>query len=414
MTLTACRFCSGADLAPVLELGRHPPSDAFLTAADLEAPEASHPLDVVRCTGCGLVQLDLAVDRRQLFSSAYLYASSASESMAAHLAGLCREAVARFSVNGNSLAVDIGSNDGTLLAAFRDRGLRTLGVDPSPQVAALARRRGIETREDFWNAAVAADIAAAQGPARVITGTNVFAHTDDPRAFLEAARSLLDPEGVLILEFPYLRDLLEHCQFDTIYHEHLFYYALRPVARLARECGLTVFAVRHVPVHGGSLRVFLGHSGGAHREEPAVAALLAEEEARGLYTGAPYDDFARRAREIRAQVRDLLSRLKQAGRRVAGYGAAAKGNTFLIYCGLGTESVAYLVDRNPLKHGRYTPGTRIPVRPVEWLADNPPHDLLILPWNWKDEIMRQQRAFAENGGRFIVAIPALELFDGPP
>jgi len=377
---------------------------------ELHQPEEAYPLEVVRCEDCGLVQLDVAVDRRTLFASAYVYASSASETMAAHLAGLCREASERFGVNGRSLVVDIGSNDGTLLSAFKARGARTLGVDPSPRVAAMARSRGLETLEAFWSAEAAARITETAGRAALITATNVFAHTDDPRGFLEAARRLLDDRGVMILEFPYLLDLLESCEFDTIYHEHLFYYAFRPLVRLARECGFDVFDVQRVKVHGGSLRVFLQGTGEQRPATEAVAALHVLEDARALDSHSPYENFARRASAIRDDVGGFLRRLRQEGHRIAGYGAAAKGNTFLNYCGIGTETLECLVDRNPLKHGRFAPGSRIPVRPVEWLAQAPPDDLLILAWNWKDEIMRQQRAFAESGGRFIVAIPSLEVY----
>jgi novobiocin biosynthesis protein NovU/D-mycarose 3-C-methyltransferase len=405
MNVTACRICGSGRLAPVLDLGCHPASDRFLSAGELEEAEPRHPLVVVFCESCGLLQLGYEVDRGPLFSSHYLYASSASTSMTAHLGRLAGEIVERFGLAGGSLAVDIGSNDGTLLRALAGHGLRTVGVDPCPNVAALALAKGIATVAGFWGLATARSLRESHGRASVVTGTNVFAHAADLREFVSAAAEVLDDDGVLVLEFPYVVDLLDGVEFDTIYHEHLCYLSLAPLRDLFGSLGWRIFDVQRLGVHGGSVRLFAQGPRSRWPATGALADMIDLERARGVRSVETYRAFARSVRRIREEARALLGGLNENGHRVAGYGAAAKGNTFLNYCGLGPEDVAYIVDRNPLKNGLFSPGAHIPVRPPAALVSDRPDYLLILPWNWKDEIIAEQRPFAEAGGRFLVGIP---------
>jgi SAM-dependent methyltransferase len=402
-----CRGCDAGTLERVLELGQQPLANAFLRSPDEFATELRFPLDVYLCTGCGLVQLLDVIDPEVLFRD-YIYVTGTSRTIAEHNRRYAATVTEELGLGPDSLVVEVASNDGSLLEQFRRHGVRTLGVEPARNVAAVAQARGLETVTEFFGEQIAPSLLAAHGPASVVIGNNVLAHVDDTQGFLRAARSLLVPGGRVIVEVPYLEELVDRLEYDTVYHEHLCYFSVTALLALCRQAGLTVVRVDRVPVHGGSIRVWAARNDEQAAPPRAVRDFVAHEDVRGLTS---LGRFRRLAADVRFQ-REALNRLLEqrlgAGRRVAAYGAPAKGNTLLNYCGITPDVVAFTVDRNPMKVGLYTPGTHLPVRAYETLASDPPDDLLILAWNFADEIMRQdqERAFHERGGRFILPIPA--------
>ncbi len=400
-----CRICAEPQLDLVLDLGEQPLANAFLPAALLDAEEARYPLRLCRCPRCGHAQLDRTVPPEVLFGD-YPYVSGTSETTLAHFAAYAREIAERFLPRRDGFVVEIGSNDGTLLRAFDRGAVRGLGVEPARNIAALANAAGIETLNDFFGETLARSIRAGYGAADAIVANNVVAHIDDLSGLARGIAGLLAPGGVLVAEFPYLVDLLEHVEYDTIYHEHLSYFTVRAAADLFRRAGLTLFDARRVPVHGGSLRVYAGAD---RRVEPTVEALLRLERERGLAGPAPFEAFAHRVVRQRGALRALLGDLAAKERRIAGYGAAAKASTLLNYCGIDRTVLDYIVDRSPLKQGLYTPGGRIPVRAPEVLLEDRPDAVLLLAWNFADEILRQQARYRESGGTFIIPIPEPRL-----
>ena len=399
--LDACRACGGGPLKPFLDLGETPLANAFVTQTTVDETEARYPLEVVFCGRCALVSLSGVVDPEVMFRD-YIYVSGTSDTMPRHFADLGAEVVDRFA-GDHGLVMEIGSNDGTLLKAVKAHGARVLGVEPATNIATLATRAGIETVNDFFSGALARRLRASHGPARAVLANNVVAHVDDVRDLVGGVHDVLAPDGVLVMEVPYLVDLLDRVEYDTIYHEHLSYFALAPLARLLASGGLSVFDVKRVAVHGGSLRVYASRD--ARPATGAVGELRAFERERQLDTLTPYEAFAERVRGQREALVGLLRRLRAEGKRVAGYGAPAKGNTLLNFCGIDTALLEYTVDKNPRKQGLFTPGMRLPVRPVETLMSDRPDYVLLLAWNFADEILRQQAAYREAGGRFILPMP---------
>jgi SAM-dependent methyltransferase len=385
----------------VLALGDQPLANALLkSVADFDG-EAFFPLDLVYCRGCTLVQILDVVDPEVLFGH-YLYVTGTSETIAAHNERYADAVVARLGLGPGHLVAEIASNDGSLLACFKARGVRVLGIEPARNIAEMARQRGIETVGRFFDRHAGGEIASAHGKATAIIGNNVFAHVDDPVGFLAGCGDLLTDDGLVFIECPYALDMLERGEYDTIYHEHLSYFSVTSLARVAEAAGLSVDSVERVPVHGGSIRVAF-RKGGAHGAHPMV--MMNMERADGLTSLERWQEFGKEAERNRTDLLRLLDGLRANGQTVAGYGAPAKGNTLLNYCGIGVDRIPWTVDRNPLKVGRFTPGMHIPVLPVETVMERRPDCLLILPWNFADEIQRQQRAFAAAGGRFIIPIP---------
>ena len=400
--LERCRVCAGGPLESFLDLGETPLANSFLTKERLSAPEPRYPLELVFCRGCALVSLSAVVDPEVMFRD-YIYVSGTSDTMPKHFAELGTEVVERFVGGPSGLVVELGSNDGTLLKAVKAAGARVLGVEPATNIAAIAEKAGISTVNEFFSAALARTLRAERGPARAVLANNVVAHVHDVRDLVAGVHDLLDDDGVMVMEVPYLVDLLDRVEYDTVYHEHLSYFGLAPIVRLMTDAGLHVFDVRRVAVHGGSLRVYASKD-----RRPAGAALeelRALERDRKLDTLAPYEAFAERVRAQRSALVGLLRGLRAEGKRVAGYGAPAKGNTMLNYCGIDTTLLDYTVDKNPLKQGMFTPGTRLPVRGAETLVADRPDYVLLLAWNFADEILRQQAAYRESGGRFIHPLP---------
>lgn len=399
-----CRVCGGRDLERFLSLGEQPLANTFPRDASEFERERFFPLDVYFCAECSLVQLLDVIDADVLFRD-YIYVTGTSTTIAAHNEQYARTVVALLDAGPTDLVVEVASNDGSLLHHFRELGVRTLGVEPASNIAAMASASGIETVNEFFDLATAQQIRAVHGPAKAVVGNNVLAHVDELRDFLAGFRALLSDDGLAIIEVPYLGELLDRLEYDTVYHEHLCYFSVTALVRLCDEVGLRIVRIDRVPVHGGSLRVYAAPTSvpGAHAAD--AGDLLRAERERGLSEMATYRQLASDVEATRTALRSLLHRLRDEGRTVAAYGAPAKGNTLLNYCGIGPDLVAYTVDRNELKVGRYTPGMHLPVRPVETLLEEPPDYILILAWNFADEIMEQLREYRAAGGSFILPIP---------
>jgi SAM-dependent methyltransferase len=404
---TRCIVCRQEAVEEFLDLGETALANKFRTAAELHEPEPRFPLEVGFCRSCGHVQLMRFVPPDAMFED-YLYVSAASDTLKAHLHDLSDVVVSRERLGRDDLVVDIGCNDGTLLGGFARHGVRTLGVDPAKNLAALAGMNGTERFVGFFGEETAPEIVARWGRASAITATNTFPHIPDLHGFVRGIDTVLSDDGVFVIEAHYLVDMLEQHAFDTIYHEHVSYWALGPMTRLFEEHGLQVVDAERLPIHHGQLRVTVARAG---RRAPSgrVAATLAAERAGGIDTLERLEAFAAATRKIKADLRQLLEELRADGKRVVGYGAPAKGNTLIGFLELGPETVAYIADRSSLKQGRYTPNAPIPVVPPEQLLEDQPDYVLLLAWNFAEEILEQQTEYRARGGRFIVPVPDVHV-----
>lgn len=415
---TRCRACSGDRLIDFLDLGVQPIANRYVAAADRGAPEPAFPLHAYACLDCALIQVPDRVPAE--FFRHYLYVPSAADGLRRHFASLADRLAGYSSVRGANEAyvpdasylVDIGCNEGVLLRACAERRLRVVGVDPARNLVERVRAAGIEVVNEYFGADVSRGLRERHGRAAAITTTNTFNHIDDLHGFVRGVRDLLAADGVFIVEVPHAADLLEHNEFDTIYHEHLSEFSVRSMVELFRACDLEVFDVEALTVHGGSMRVWGQHAGGPRPMSAAVASWLEDEDARGLRAPATYDAFRERVEALRETLRAQIAALRADGKRVAAYGAPAKGMTLLSYCALGPAEIAYVVDRSPLKQDRFTPGTGIPIVPPERIASDPPDVMLVLAWNYLDEIVEQQADFVRRGGRFLVPIPTPRFVGG--
>ncbi|MCS6953996.1 MAG: class I SAM-dependent methyltransferase [Bryobacterales bacterium] len=399
---TTCRICDSSRLRLFLSLGEMPLANSFLSTPEEFSAESRFPLDVYFCENCTLVQLLDVVDPEVLFSH-YVYLTGASETMRAHFRGYARRVAELLSLSPRDFVVEVASNDGSLLKEFQQLGVQTLGVEPARNIAEQARRDGVPTITEFFNAALGRELRTRYGAARAVMANNVLAHVDDPVDFLRGCATLVSDDGLVIWEVPHLLELIARLEYDTIYHEHLCYYSATPLLRLAERSGLRIVRVEQVPVHGGSLRMYAARGANGHAAE--ALALVGQERRHGLAEFARYERFAAEVCRNRTALRGLLEQLRHAGQTLAGYGAPAKGNTLLNYCGIGPALLPFTVDRNPWKVGRYTPGMHIPVLPVSALLERRPDYVLILAWNLADEILLQQAEYVRGGGRFIVPIP---------
>ncbi|ATE64037.1 class I SAM-dependent methyltransferase [Rhizorhabdus dicambivorans] len=412
MTQPTCRFCRAPLALDLIDLGQQPLSNAYLTRAKLDAGgEGFYPLHVRVCEQCWLVQADDPVAHDAIFDDDYAYFSSYSASWVAHAKRYAEAMKARFGLGPSSLVAEVASNDGYLLQHFVAMGVPVLGIEPTANTAAAAIDRGVPTEVAFFNARAAAEMKARGIQADLMAGNNVLAHVPDIADFVAGFPILLKSEGVLTFEFPHLLKLIELVQFDTIYHEHFSYLSLLAVEKVLAANGMRAFDVEQLPTHGGSLRLFCAHQGASHAETPALRDVRAAEAAAGLDTRAPYESFTARAEAVRDGLLVFLDRAAAEGKRVAAYGAAAKGNTFLNYAGVTAPRIEAVFDANPHKQGRYLPGSHAPILAPSEVATMRPDYLLILPWNLKDEIIGQMATIRDWGGKFVIAVPTIEVID---
>lgn len=407
-----CRFCRAPLTETFLDLGDQPLANSNLTAAQLEAgTERAYPLHARVCSRCFLVQVDDPVAADQIFDAGYAYFSSYSASWVEHARRYAEATAARFGLGPQSLVVEVASNDGYLLQHFVAKGIPVLGIEPTLGTAEAARARGVPTEVMFFGAETGQALAERGVRADLMAANNVLAHVPDIGDFVEGFRRVLKPQGVITFEFPHLLNLIEQVQFDTIYHEHFSYLSLLAVEQVLKAHGLRAFDVELLPTHGGSLRLFCGHQGSPHAETPALQALRAREAEAGLGDLATYRGFAPRVEAVRDAFLAFLRTARAEGRRIAAYGAAAKGNTFLNYAGVGAHDIVAAFDANPVKQGRYLPGSHIPILSPEQVAEVRPDYVLILPWNIRDEIIGQLAFVRDWGGRFVIATPHVQVLD---
>ena len=397
-----CRSCDSKDLSVFLSLGHLPLSDGFLEARQLVDNEPRYPLDVAFCATCSLVQILETVPPEELFGADYPYFSSFTDTLLKHSEANVKERISERNLNPSSLVVELASNDGYLLQYYKAAGVPVLGIDPAPGPVAAARAKGIETLEAFFGSEFARQLAVEGRRADVIHANNVLAHVADTNGFVEGIATLLKDDGVAVIECPYVKDLIQHGEFDTIYHEHLCYFSVTALRALFRRHGLFITRVVPLAIHGGSLRVFVEKQ---NRPEHSVEQYIESEQRLGLDRLDYYADFSNRVSEIRSELNQLLQGLKERKARIVGYGAAAKGTIMLNYVGIGQETLDFVVDRNTHKQGRFVPGVRLPIAAPERVLAEQPDYLLILPWNFKDEIMAQQAEYRRRGGKFIVPVP---------
>jgi hypothetical protein len=398
-----CRACGHARLDPVLSLGTTPLANALVRADQREAEEPRFPLELVFCPACSLTQITETVPPADLFRE-YVYFSSFSDTAVASARAIAERIVEERGLGASSLAMEVASNDGYLLQHYACRGVPVLGIEPARNIAVVAEERGIRTVSEFFGRDLAGQLAADGLRADILHANNVLAHVPDLGGFVDGIRTVLKPDGVAVIEVPYVRDMLDHVEFDTIYHEHLCYFSLTAVDRLFAARGLIVHDVERLAIHGGSLRLFVSPHGSRARGA-AVETMLRDEQEYGLADGAAYTEFARRVEDLRSALLALLSRLKSDGKRIAAYGASAKGSTLLNYCGIGRETLDFVVDRSTVKQGLFTPGTHLPIRSVETLLEEMPQSVLLLTWNFAAEILDQQAEYRRRGGQFIIPVP---------
>ncbi len=407
-----CRFCNSDLSLTMVDLGSAPPSNAYLTADQLNAPELWYPLRVLVCEQCWLVQTEDYTRAEELFRPDYAYFSSVSASWLEHARRYTEMIIDRLSLAEGSMVIEIASNDGYLLRNFVQRGIPCLGIEPTASTAAVSRENGIETVEEFFGADCAKRLVKQRGHADLMVANNVIAHVPDINDFVEGIRIALKSGGTATFEFPHLLNLLRHNQFDTIYHEHYSYLSLTTMRAVLAAHGLTVYDVEELPTHGGSLRVYARHAGhAALAVRPSVSEVEQEEITANLRKTSGYAGFQESVNAIRAATLRFLYDSRAAGQQVVAYGAAAKGNTLLNYCGIkGTELIRYVVDRSPHKQGLYLPGSHIPIVGEERLRETRPAYVLIFPWNLRDEIAAQLAYIRDWGGEYVVCIPELQVF----
>lgn len=412
MTECLCRFCRAPLFRTFIDLGVSPIANAFLGATQLNKMEPFYPLHAYVCETCLLVQLEDFEAPEHIFNDQYAYFSSYSDSWLDHARRYTEKITARLGLNQDSFVVEIASNDGYLLQYFVKKGIPVLGIEPSDNVASAARKKGIDTLVEFLTKNSAEEVVARKRRADLVLGNNVLAHVPDLNDFVEGLKVLLSEHGVLTMEFPHLLCLIKENQFDTIYHEHFSYFSFLAVSQIFAKHGLRIFDVDQLPTHGGSLRIYAAHEASRRWEEQAsVAKLLAEERSAGLNDISSYSNFSEQVNKTKLDLLRFLIDVKRAGKKIVGYGAPAKGNTLLNFCGIRSDIIDYTVDRSPQKQGMFLPGTHIPIAAPEKIFESKPDYVLILPWNLRDEIAAQMSGIAAWGGKLVVPIPEVRVLD---
>lgn len=404
-TITQCRICNNPDLQPILSFGCTPLANSLLTKEQLEQPEKVYPLEVVFCPHCTLVQITETVDPAVLFSH-YLYFSSFSDTMITHAAVLAQHLIRRRKLDQESLVVEIASNDGYLLKNYVTQGIPVLGIEPAQNIAKVANERGINTVAEFFNLELAQLLANERKKADIIHANNVLAHVADLNGVVGGIAVLLKETGLAVIEVPYVKDLLDHTEFDTIYHEHLCYFSLTALDYLFRQHALYIVDAERTSIHGGSLQIYI-----SQQETPseAVVQLLKQEKDWGVDKLSSYTQFSKEVARLRQVLSTLVAQIKSQGRSIAVYGASAKGSTLLNYFGLDKSSLDFVVDRSTVKQGLYTPGTHLPIYSPEKLLEARPDYVLLLTWNFAEEVLSQQSAYRQQGGKFIIPIPEVKV-----
>lgn len=402
VTETTCRSCGSDRLDTVIEFGSTPLADRLLRADQLDDPELSCPLTLAVCEACALAQILETVDPEILFFAEYPYFSSVSPSLMAHFAASAEAIMDRWPLGPDSLVVEAASNDGYMLKNFAARGIPVQGVDPAQAPATAAIEAGIPTLIDFFGSDLADRLVAEHGNADVFLGNNVLAHVPDLNGFVAGIATMLKQEGVAVIEAPYVVDLVDHCEFDTIYHQHLCYFSVTSLVALFERHGLHLNDIVRVPIHGGTLRMFVQH---VDDRQPIIDELLAMEQERGFDGTAAYEDFAERIATLKRELRTIIDGAKAEGATIAGYGAAAKATTLMAYCDIDGDDLEYVCDLSKYKVGRFMGGNKLEIVPPSRLTEDQPDYALILAWNFAEEIMKQNANFAEAGGKFIVPVP---------
>lgn len=403
-----CRICHNPNLQEFLSLGTTPLANNFLRKEDLSKPEPKFPLALCFCDTCKLVQLSHTVDPEQMFRH-YVYVTSTTKTFQVHFGKMADHLAERFQLGPQSLAVDIGSNDGLLLKGFQQHGVQVFGVEPATNIAEMAQQVGVDTISQFFGPAAVAAIIARKGHADIITANNVFAHIGDIHAVAENVKQLLKPTGVFIIEIQYFGDTMRDMTFDNVYHEHLSYFTLTSLQHFFQRVGMHIFDVQHVDSHGGSLRVFIQKAHGPHAVAEVVAHTLEKEQHFGVNDFSPYQKFAQKVYETKQKVVETILALKRDGKRIAGYGAPAKASTLLNFCELTAKHLDYIVEDNPLKQGLHQPGTHIPIVDREHLDAHLPDYLIILAWNFAPEILAKVKPLMDQGMKCIVPLPELRM-----
>ena len=407
-----CRFCKNELSDVLIDLGHSPASNSFLDKEGLDEPEMYFPLKVYVCSKCFLVQIAEYKKSNAIFNDKYVYFSSYSKSWLAHSKEYVQMMVERFGFNNSSLAVEIASNDGYLLQYFKEKNIPVLGIEPTANTARIAKEKGIETVVDFFGVQLANKLVSQGVKADLLLGNNVLAHVPDIVDFVGGMKILLKEDGVITMEFPHLMQLIDHNQFDTIYHEHFSYLSFRTTQQIFASQGLELFDVEEVPTHGGSIRIYAKHLGDTSKQvSKNVSFLLEKEEKKGMNSLPYYQKFQKKAFNVKLEFINFLIQQKKEGKAVAGYGAAAKGNTLLNYCGIKNDLIDFVADANPHKQNKFLPASHIPVLDEGYLKDYRPSYVIIFPWNLKEEIMGQLSYIKEWGGKFIIPIPSLEIID---